>query len=114
LYGSENWTIEAKNATRITAEEMKYIRRTTGYIWIDHKTNTEIVKGLNITRVLDRIQDYKRKWIQHVNRMPRNRLPRLIKELHPKRQKEPRKTIEDTSGRVRPELVKWPSSLIAI
>jgi hypothetical protein len=26
---------------------------------------------------LDKIQDYKRKWIQHINRMPRNSLPRL-------------------------------------
>jgi hypothetical protein len=35
------------------------------------------------------------------------------KELHSKRQKEPRKTFEETTGRVRPERVnKWPSSLI--
>jgi hypothetical protein len=30
----------------------------------DHKTNTEIAKELNITPVFDKIQDYKRKWIQ--------------------------------------------------
>jgi hypothetical protein len=36
-------------------------------------------KELNITPVLDKIQEYKKNWIQHVNRMPRNRLPRLIK-----------------------------------
>jgi hypothetical protein len=42
-----------------------------------------------------------------------NRLLRLIKELHSKRQKEPRKTTEETSGCVRPERVnKWPKSLI--
>jgi hypothetical protein len=70
---------------------MKYMRITAGYTWTDHKTNTEIAKRLNITRVLDRIRNYKRKWIQHVNRMPRNRLPRLITELHPERQKKPRK-----------------------
>jgi hypothetical protein len=40
---------------------------------------TEIAKELNITPVSDKIQDYKRNWIQRVNRMPRNRLPRLIK-----------------------------------
>jgi hypothetical protein len=84
---------------------MKYMRITAGYTWTDHKTNTETAKGLNITRVLDRIQNYKRKWIQHVNRMPRNRLPRLIKELHPERRKEPRKTTEETSGCVRKERV---------
>jgi ABC-type ATPase involved in cell division len=72
-------TIKARDVTRITAAEMKYMRRTAGYTWTDHKTNTEIAKELNITPVLDKIQDYKRNWVQHVNRMPRNRLHRLIK-----------------------------------
>jgi hypothetical protein len=49
----------------------------------DHKTNTETAKELNITPVLDKMQDYKRNWIQHANRMPRNRLPRLIKKTTP-------------------------------
>jgi hypothetical protein len=46
---------------------MKYKRRTAGYTWTDHKTDTEIANKLNTTLVLDKIQDYKRKWIQHVN-----------------------------------------------
>jgi hypothetical protein len=46
---------------------MKYIRRTDGDTQTDHKTNTDIAKELNITSVLDKIQDYKGKWIQHVN-----------------------------------------------
>jgi hypothetical protein len=78
LYGSENWTIKARDARRITAAEMKYMR-TAGYTWTDHKINTEIAKELHITRILDKIQDYKRNWIQHVNQMPRNKLHRLIK-----------------------------------
>jgi hypothetical protein len=63
--------------------EMKYMRRTAGYTWTDHKTNTEIAKKLNATPVLDKIQDYKRKRIQHVNRMPRNRLHGYIKKTTP-------------------------------
>jgi hypothetical protein len=30
LYGSENWTIKAKEVIRVTAAEMKYVR-TAGY-----------------------------------------------------------------------------------
>jgi hypothetical protein len=41
-------------------------------------TNTDIARQLNITPSLREIQDYKRKWIQHLNRVPRNRLPRQI------------------------------------
>jgi len=35
LYGSETWTIKARDARRITAAEMKYVRRTAGYNWTD-------------------------------------------------------------------------------
>jgi ABC-type ATPase involved in cell division len=38
LYGSE--TIKAKDTRRITAAEMKYMRRTAGYIWTDYKANS--------------------------------------------------------------------------
>jgi hypothetical protein len=79
LYGSETWTVKARDARRITAAEMKYMRTAAGYIWTDYKTNTQIAKESKITPVLDKLLEYKRNWIQHVNRMPRNRLPRVIK-----------------------------------
>jgi hypothetical protein len=41
LHGSENWTIEARDARRITAAEMKCMRNGTGYIWTNFKTNTD-------------------------------------------------------------------------
>jgi hypothetical protein len=40
LYGRETWTNKARDARRISAAEMKYMRRTAGYTWTDHKTNT--------------------------------------------------------------------------
>ena len=76
LYGSETWTIKARDARRITAAEMKHMRKTAGYTWTDHKTNSHIAKELEITPDLDKLLEYKRNWIQHVNRMPRDRLPR--------------------------------------
>jgi hypothetical protein len=36
LYVSETWTIKARDARRITAAEMKYMR-TAGYTWTDYK-----------------------------------------------------------------------------
>jgi len=80
LYGSESWTIKARDARRITAAEMKYMRRTAGYTLTDQKTNTQIANELKITPILDKPQEYKRNWTHHVNRMPRNRLPRVMKQ----------------------------------
>jgi hypothetical protein len=36
---------------------MKYMRKTAGHTWTDHKTNTETTNKLHITPVLDKIQD---------------------------------------------------------
>ena len=44
LYGSDTWTIKRRDARRITAAEMKYVRRTAGYNWTDYRTNTQIAK----------------------------------------------------------------------
>jgi len=83
LYGSEAWTIKARDARRITAAEMKYMRRTAGYTWTDYKTNTQITKELKITQILDKLLEYESNWLQHVNRMPRNRLLRVMKHYSP-------------------------------
>jgi hypothetical protein len=63
--------------------QMKYMR-TAGYTRTDHKTNTEIAKELNITAFLDKIQEYKTNCIHHGNRMPRDGLPRILKNYTPK------------------------------
>jgi hypothetical protein len=43
----------------------------------------QIAKELKITPIWDKLLEYKRIWIQHVNRMPRNRLPRVMKHYFP-------------------------------
>jgi len=76
--------IKARDTRRITAAaEMKYMRRTAGYTWTDYKTNRQIAKESKITPILNKLLEYKRNWIQHANRMPRNRLPRVMKHYSP-------------------------------
>jgi len=77
------WTVKASDARRITAGEMKYMRRTAGYTWTDYKTNAQIATELKIRPILEKLSEYKRSWIQHVNRIPRNRLPRVMKHYCP-------------------------------
>ena len=73
---------------------MKYKRITAGYTWTNYKTNGQIAgctwdrlqnkctnyKGVkNNTNFGKKLLEYERSWIQHVNRMPRNRLRRVMK-----------------------------------
>jgi hypothetical protein len=63
----------------MTTVGMKHMRRTARYDWTDYKTNAQIAKDLKITPILGKLLEYKRSWMQRVNRMPRNRLPRVMK-----------------------------------
>jgi hypothetical protein len=59
LYGSESWTIKAKDEARLISAEV-----TTGYIWSDFKQNTEILEELKVTPppIQDKISNYKTEW----------------------------------------------------
>jgi hypothetical protein len=78
---------------------MKYMRKTARYIWTDCKTNAQIAKELKITPILDKLLEYKRNWLQHVNRIPRTRLPRVMKRYSPtgrRNHDKPLKRLVDT------------------
>jgi hypothetical protein len=50
-----------------------------GYIWPDLKQNIEILEELEVAPIQDTISNYKTDWRDHVNRMSRSRLPKVIK-----------------------------------
>jgi len=60
LYGSENWTLTASQRRRIEAAEIKLLRPLAGYSLHDHKTNDNIRHELQITGILDKIDEYRR------------------------------------------------------
>jgi hypothetical protein len=84
LYGSENWIVKSKYKSRLTAAGMRFTWNAAKYTWRDYKTNEEISKELRVTSVLDKITSYKGDWIQHVNRLPRSRLPNSLIKFEPR------------------------------
>jgi len=54
---------------------MKLLRPLAGYTPYDHKTNDYIHRELRITGILDKIGEYRRNWLSHLQRMPQNRIP---------------------------------------
>jgi hypothetical protein len=71
LYGSENWTLTALQRRRIEA---------TGYALYDYKTNDSIHCKLQTECILDKIDEYRRNWLLHLQRMPQNQIP--LKSYH--------------------------------
>jgi len=80
LYGSENWTLTASQRRRIEAAEMKLLRPLAGYTLYDHKTNDSVRRELQTEYILDKIDEYRRNWLLHLQRMPPNRIP--LKSYH--------------------------------
>jgi len=80
LYGSENWTLAALQRRRIEAAEMKLLRPLAGYTLYDHKTNGYIRHKLRITGILDKLDEYRRNWLSHLQRMPQDRIS--LKSYH--------------------------------
>ena len=75
LYGSENWTLTASQRRKIEAAEMKLLRPLAGYTLYDHKTNNSICKELRITSILDKIDEYRKKRLLHIQRMAQTWIP---------------------------------------
>jgi hypothetical protein len=75
LYGSENWALTALQRRRIEAAETKLLRPLAGYTIYDHKTNDSIRRELQTECILDKIDEYRRNWLLHLQRMPPNRIP---------------------------------------
>ena len=80
LYGSVNWNLTVLKRRRIEAAEMKLLTHLTGCTLYDHKTNDYIRRELRITGILDKIDEYRRNWLSHLQRMPQNRIP--LKSYH--------------------------------
>jgi len=59
---------------------MKLLRPLAGYTLYDHETNNYIRHELRITGILDKIDEYRRNWILHLQRMPQNPIP--LKSYH--------------------------------
>jgi len=74
LYGSENWTPTASQRRRIETAEMKLLRPLAGYTFYDHKTSDYIHHELQITGILDKLDEYRQNWCQHLQRMPQIRI----------------------------------------
>ena len=83
LYGSETWTLGKRDVQRIQAAEMKFLRGTQNYSLLDRRRNEDIRRNLNIVSLHQKIEDHRRRWCEHLGRMPDVRLPVAALGYHP-------------------------------
>ena len=80
------------SGNEINEENNKYTQQ-------DYKTSEDILSKLKTNPVVKKIKNYGNKWIQHVQRMDRDRPPHLIVKYQPcgkRSQGQPLKTLLGT------------------
>ena len=88
LYCTENWTVKARDARRVTAAEMKCMRK-------QQDTLVQFIKELNKIPVLDKIQEYRTNCLQHINKMSCNWIPKNYRPTGKRNRRRPLKILLD-------------------
>ena len=91
---------------------MKLLRPLAGHTFNDHKTNNSIRRELRTECILDKTDEYRRNWLLHLQKMPRNRNPFKIIPLQPTRKEnnwETEETLERATVTLETERAKGPN-----
>jgi hypothetical protein len=92
--------VVAYQIPRLISAEMHFLRRTAGYIRWDHKRNEDILTELQMWQITEFIYQYRKNWIDHVDRMSSDRIPKMIPKYQPKEKRNSGKPLKSSKGSV--------------
>jgi len=75
--------LKKREEQRLEAAQMKCLRHLLGIIKLDKEKNQCIREKTGAQNIVKEIQQYQKKWLQHVQRMDINRLPRQALKYRP-------------------------------
>jgi hypothetical protein len=97
-FGSEVWVLKKREEQRLEATQMKFLRHLLRVTKLDKEKNHCIRQRTGAQNIVKEIKQYQKKWLQHVQRMDTNRLPKQSLQYKPKGRrnvKSPRKRWRD-------------------
>jgi hypothetical protein len=80
--------------------EMRFIRRTANRTLSDRIRSQTNIKNLEVTPVINKVKNYRKNWLAHVEQMEEDRSPKSIVKYTPTNKRlrgRPRKKLTDTS-----------------
>ena len=86
-FGNEVWVPKKREEQRLEAAQMKFLRL---LLWItkaDKEKNQRIREKTGAQNIVKEIKEYQDKWLQHVQRMDTNRIPKQALQYQPKGRK---------------------------
>ena len=78
LYGSESWTVYARQERRLNSFHLRSLRRLLHIRWQDRVPNTDVLQRAGLMGIPSMLMQRRLRWLGHVHRMEPDRLPREI------------------------------------
>jgi len=82
-FRSETSVLRKREEQRLEAAQMKFLRHLLGITKLDKEKNQCIREKTGAQNIIKGIKQYQKKWLQHVQRMDTNRLPRQALKYKP-------------------------------
>jgi hypothetical protein len=76
LYGSEAWTVTARDTSRIHVAEMHFLRAVKGCTRHDRLWNEDIRNEFGVEQIQDKLSNCREKWKTHLEPMPEETIPK--------------------------------------
>ena len=83
-FGSEAWVLKKRVEQRLEAAQMKFLRHLLGITKLDKEKNQCIRQKTGSQNIVKEIKQCQGKWLQHLQRMDTNRLPKQALQYKPK------------------------------
>jgi hypothetical protein len=83
-FGSEAWVLKKRDEQRLEAAQMKFLRHLMGITKLDRERNQSVREKLGVQNIVLEIKQYQREWLQHVERMDADRIPKQSLKYRPK------------------------------
>jgi len=83
-FGSEAWVLKKREEKRLEAAQVKFLRHLVGITKLDKEKNQCIWEKTGAQNIVKEIKQYQEKWLQQVQRMDTNRLPKQVLHYKPK------------------------------
>ena len=75
-FGSEAWVLKKREERRLEAAQLKFLRRLLRITKLDKEKNQCIREKAGAKNIVKEIKQYQEKWLQHVQRLDTNRIPK--------------------------------------
>jgi hypothetical protein len=81
----EAWVLKKREEQRLEAAQMNFLRHLLGITKLDKEKNQgTIEKRTGAQNIAKEIKQYEEKWLQHVQKMDTNRIPKQALQYKPK------------------------------